>query len=214
MKKFTTQTKTIDITIGQIIQKYLLCKYLSGPNIFGLASYDMENAIKNSFAPSGDTEYSVYEKEFRLAREEIYIYLKLYYENGKFISNGLSIRGARISRLFRGLDANVFSSLIKSFDVFFDDSFECGSIIINNYLEIRFSIKRNPNKKKKFQLVGISTDYELPIDSTARSINTNGARSRNNRCPQTMFEKASKKNAAVHQLLAFTSLKFPSSVGA
>jgi len=177
MRRHIDGLPVLSASVNQLLRIFLTKKYISTPGLFGLCDFSANELLKNSYQMTGDDFYCLYEKNYRLAGSDSNLNLKNYFSQGEFISNGVDLTGARICTvLSRFCSSKIDSSLIYSIELFLDESLDFGSLVINDFLELRFGKTTRPKHKKKFHLTGISTDYELPLGSAERKINTRGAR--------------------------------------
>jgi len=192
MKNYIDNLPVLSASVSQLLRIFLTGKYISTPDLFGLRDFSAGELLKNSYQMTGDDFYCLYEKDYRLIGLDSSLNLKNYFSQGEFISNGVDLAGARIcTELSRFCSSKIDSLLIYSIELLLDESLDFGSLVINDFLELRFGKTTRSKRKKKFHLTGISTDYELPLGSAERKINTHGAR------------KMKKKVSFCHALLKF-----------
>lgn len=166
----------IRATAEALLMEFVRKKYLSDPSIFGLNDFSKKTLESAGFSHSGDPDFSLYDKEFRIAGSDQFVNLKVYFKGEDQFSNGISINGARICRYIDLLGQPENSQNISSIEILWDDSLEFGSILLNSHLDIRFGVQGKPDKRKSYHLLGISTDYEIPSRNCSGRTSTRGAR--------------------------------------
>ncbi len=213
MKKSTLIQPVLHTSIDQLLYIFLTEKYISNPNILGLRNFSIDELVKNSFEMTGDSFYCLYEKSYKLADLNSYINVKNYFHNNEFISNGIDLTNGRICTELSNFCKRYGASMpIHSIELLLDDSLNYGSLIVNEFLDVRFGKLKKSKNKKKFHLTGISTDYERPSNGIERKINTHGA--------QIMKEKFSfyhalekfKNNPAIRELVTCVMKNFPHAI--
>lgn len=167
---------TVHASVEELLLIYINEKHLSNPSLFGLESFSAPELFARGFSCVGDPEFSMYEREFRLLGENCYVSLKIYFRNGELFSNGISLNGGRICRYLNLLGGSSSVMNVSSLEMLWDDSCDYGSIIINGYLDIRFGIVGKVDRRKKYHLLGISTDYEISSPASTSQTSTHGAR--------------------------------------
>lgn len=203
----------INTTAEDLIYIYLSKKYISNPAIFKLPDFSIEQLLKNSFERTGDDFYCMYEKSYRIANSNVYTNIKNYFQNNQFISNGLDLSNGRLCTILSNLQKKYNQTTkIDSIEFLLDDSLEYGSLIVNKFLDIRFGKLRDCKYKSKFHFTGISTDYEIPSDSTEKKVSTNGARIMKNKFSFSHLTKLSKDNPAIKELVICVLKNFPRAI--
>ena len=201
-----------NVSLEQILYIFLKEKYISDPGIFSLHNFSIEELTKKSFDKVGDDFFCLYEKKYRTKNSNSDFNMKLYFHENNFMSNGVdfSIRICTYLAKFK----NEFNDFIKinSIEILLDDYFESGSLIVNEFIEMRFGKIGRPKAKKKFHLMGISTDYEVPLKSTKNKISTHGARIRNTRLSFDRAMKLAKQSSALFELITLIKKDFPSAI--
>lgn len=211
MKKSAAQS-IITKSADQLLYIFLTEKYISDPLIFGLADFSMQELATNSFEITGDDFFCLYEKVYRVSGSESEINLKVYFLNKQFFSNGIDLFECKISTcLLNFCKSPRKLKSINSIELLLDNSLDSGSLIINDFLDVRFQ-KSKFGSKKKFHLAGISTNFEnTPSKSDGKS-NTRFARNMKDAFPFQYVLKKFKKNAAIRDLAMCVMKNFPSSV--
>jgi hypothetical protein len=213
MKKTTQIQPMLHTSVGQLLYIFLTEKYITNSNILGLRNFDIAELRKNSFEMTGDSFYCLYEKSYRLAETSLYVNVKNYFNNERFVSNGVDLGGCRIcTELSNFCKIDDASTQIRSIELLLDNSLDYGSLIINEFLDVRFGKIRMSNRKKKFHLTGISTDYELPSDGIAGKINTHGARLMKNKYSFFYAMDKFKNNQAIKELVMCVIKHFPHAI--
>lgn len=180
---------------------------------FGLHEFDIAELRKNSYEMVGDDFYCLYEKGYRFAGTHSYVNVKNYFNNEKFVSNGIDLAGGRVCTKLSGFCKKYGAKVqINSIELLLDDSLDYGSLIINEFLDVRFGKLKKSNRKKKFHLIGISTDYEIPSDGIAGKINTHGARLMKNKYSFFYALENFKSNQAIKELAMCVIINFPHAV--
>lgn len=167
---------TVRTSVEELLLTYIREKHLSDPSLFGLESFSAPGLLASGFSCVGDSEFSLYEREFRMLGGNHYVNLKIYFKNGELLSNGVSLNGGRICRYLDFLGGSSSAMDVSSLEILWDESCDYGSIILNGYLDIRYGIIGNVDRRKKFHLLGISTDYEISSPASTSRISTHGAR--------------------------------------
>lgn len=167
----------INCQLEELICMYIENKIINCPRLFGLESFSEEDLLSNYFDKEGDDKFFIFEKNYRLIDTEIYINFKIYYIGNTLNSNGISVsRGPfvdvlkKISRRLKTVRS------VYSLELLLDNSLNYGSIIVNNLIDIKFGKIGRGMDRKKFHLLGISTDYGFVENWEVKAINTHGAR--------------------------------------
>lgn len=139
--------------------------------------------------------------------------VKNYYHNGDFVSNGVDLDGGRIGTVLSDFFKSYTESMpIHSIELLLDDSLNYGSLIINDFLEIRFGKLGRPKRQKKYHIFGISTDYETPSNSTQRKVNTHAARMTKSHFSFRRSLVRFKNDPAISELVLCVMKKFPNAI--
>jgi hypothetical protein len=208
----TPPQPTLPVSIAQLLHVFLTDKYISDPAILGLRNFSIDELVNSSFERTGDRFYCLYEKGYQLAESPSQVNIKLYFHEGEFISNGVDVSHGRLSTALSDFCRDYGVSTVGSIELFLDDSLNYGSLILNNFLDLRFGKLGNPKRKKRFHLTGISTDYELPLNGTERGTNTRAARSTKSRVSFHSAPMDFKRSPAVSELMACLVKNFPAAV--
>lgn len=210
MNKSTLNQSILHASIEDFLYIFLTEKYISNPNTLGLHNFSINELTEKLFLMEGDKFYCLYEKIYKLENSNSCVNIKNYFHDNKFISNGLDLTNGRVCTILSNFQKKYGESApIHSIELLLDDSLNYGSLILNEFLDIRFSKLKKPKRKKKFHLTGISTDYELPSNGINREVNTRGARMMKE---HVYFRHASEKfkdNPAIKELVMFVIKKYP-----
>jgi len=214
MKRFIASPPSLQASISEIIYMFLTENYLTKPSLLQIKEFTIEDLARNSFEMTGNDFFCLYEKTFRLQNSRRHVNVKNYFHNRKFISNGIDFfDGGRIFNVLEKLKDKCENQYdINSIELLMDESLNYGSLIINKFLDIRFSKSDRPKRKKKFLLIGISTDYEVPNDEFAKNGNTHGARLLKECFSFFHASKKFKNDLAIQELVACVVKNFPHAV--
>ncbi|WP_157462666.1 hypothetical protein [Curvibacter gracilis] len=214
MRKSIISSPLLQASISDILYIFLKEKYIANPNLLKIKDFTIEELLKNSFEMTGDDFFCLYEKTFRLQNTRVYANVKNYFHNGEFISNGIDFFGAdKMCNALKKLKDKFENHFeINSVELLVDESFNYGSMIINGFLDVRFSKLRRPKRKKKFFLVGISTDYEVSSGELAKNGNTHGARLLKDYISFFNASKKFKNDPAIQELVTCVMKNFPHAV--
>ena len=198
---------TIRTSTEELLLTYVKAKHLSDPGLFGLTSFSLSELLSNGFSRVGDPEFSLCEKEFRILGSNCFVNLKIYFKGEDLFSNGISLNGNRVCKYLNFLGQPGNAENIFSLEILCDDSLEFGSIIINSHLDVRFGILGGADRRKKYHLLGISTDYEIPSGECTSRTSTHGTRAlKDVRIAET---RKSRKSAAAFELMRCAYRNFP-----
>ena len=210
MSNWTLIQPMLHNSIDELLHQFLMEKYISNPKILGLSSFSINDLTRNSFEMVGDEFYCLYEKSYRLKNSNSFVNVKNYFHNNEFVSNGIDLTNGRLCTILSHFHKKYkTASLISSIELLLDDSLDYGSLIVNGFLDVRFGKSKKSKGKKKFHLIGISTDYELPLNSTAREINTHGARLMKGKLSFSRALEKFKDNPALKELATCVMEYFP-----
>jgi len=214
MRKITLPQALLQASISDMLYIFLTEKYISNPNLLKIQDFTTEELLKNSFEMIGDDFFCLYEKSFRLKNTMIYVNVKNYFHNGEFISNGIDFfDGERIINTIRDLEDKYKNQFdVNSIELLMDESLNHGSLIINKFLDVRFSKSNRPRRKKKFLLIGISTDYDASKDEFAKNGNTHSARILKEYFSFFNTSKRFKNDSAIQELVACVIKNYPHAV--
>lgn len=213
MKKPVVIQSMLHASIGELLYIFLTEEYISDPGFLGLRNFSAAELTRNSYEMTGDGFYCLYEKSYRLVHSDSCVNVKNYFCSGKFISNGVDFTGGRIcTELSKFCKKHERSMLVHSIELLLDDSLDFGSLIVNKFLDLRFGKLKSPTGKKKFHLIGISTDYEHPSRKIDREISTHGARIMKE---EVSFHRALEKfkcEPAIKELVTCVIRNFPHAI--
>jgi len=214
MKKSIFPAPLLRASISDMLHIFLTEKYISNPAMLGVNCFTAKELLENSFEMIGDDFFCLYEKIFRLQNSRIHANVKNYFHNGVFISNGIDFFGGdRMCKVLSNLSGECRkNSEIKSIELLVDESLNFGSLIINKFLDVRFSKLNRPKRKKKFFLIGISTDYEVASGGLAENGNTHGARLLKKNFSFLNLSKSLKSDPAIQELVTCVMKNYPHAV--
>lgn len=197
--------KLVNLSIFNLIEIYLKDKIIYDSSIFGLKNFNTSELLSNSFDKSGGDEFCLYEKSYRSTNYNNSIGLKIYYENGVIIGNGLDVGGERIATILKNINSNINNS-IKKLEIYMDESFSDGYLVINSTIILWF-VKTAKDRRSKFILRKISTVFSFDSEwsnkffAEIKSIKKNNIQIHS----KSLAHKKFRKNLAVKELVVSTS---------
>jgi len=160
MKNFVSLEKTLEIYLNGGVLKQIeseLDVFLSEED---LLSFDYE---KIGEFP----EHTMFEKWHETSKTKA-IMFKIYCLNGKPLSSGLRFWNYNLNPVLK-----LAEPYIKNVEVFFDESFDYGALIINSYCVIRFDFDGNKHPK----ISTLETDKQIDGKGISKKIATGLVRS-------------------------------------
>lgn len=148
---------------------------------------------------------------------DAYVNLKVYFHNDVFFSNAIDVFGGRISGRITSNLVNLSkmhgdSMPINSIKLFLDESWEYGSLIINDFIDVEFSKQGKDKKKKKFYLTGITTDYGFPLKAIGNEIRSSETRRFDKKFSFSHALKKFNGNPAIKDLAICVVRNFPHAI--
>lgn len=201
----------LESSVEALVDAYIEKRVIEDLTIFGIKTtsiFDLENI---GFDRIGNDEFSLLEKCFRINGKEYLINLKLYFSGNNYYSNGIDIYGKRILSVFRKIFLkNEKSDGIKKIILLYEPNGDYGSLIINDILDVRFGKAGRGSQKKRYHILGISTDFECTEGWQERAMSTHGAKIMKPKISFATAKKRYRKNRALQELISYFTKNNPS----
>jgi len=203
----------IELSIVDILYIYINIGLIVEPKIFGLKSFSFDELACNGFHMEGDISFCLFEKEYRLLGVGGFVNVKIYFLDGDFFSNGFDFESGRLISQFscfkKEYDLSQ-ASCIRSVDFLLDDGCDCGSLIINGYLDVRF--RRRGGRRERFKICGISTDVVFEGGELRSGGNVKFARAMKGAVSVYDANKRFESDLGIKELANFLIREYPNAI--